>query len=80
MNRRGLEVRKRKGRKIRDFLKTFSHDESDFIPAEKWIGRFGQTPCPCSCWMCGNQRKYGKGKNRLTLKERLHLIDLKEAA
>ncbi len=24
----------------------------------------------CSCWMCGSDRKYGKGEFRLTLQER----------
>ena len=24
----------------------------------------------CSCWMCGNERKYSKGKHKLTLQER----------
>ena len=24
----------------------------------------------CSCWMCGNQRRHAKGKERLTLRER----------
>lgn len=24
----------------------------------------------CSCWMCGNQRRHAKGKERLTLMER----------
>ena len=24
----------------------------------------------CSCWMCGNRRKYSKGRERLTLVER----------
>ena len=80
MNRHGLEVRKRKGRKILNFHKIFCVSDSGFIPEVKWVGLWGQTPCPCSCWMCGNQRKYGKGKDKLTLKERLHLIDLKEAA
>ena len=22
------------------------------------IGKCSKTPCICSCWMCGNQRKY----------------------
>ena len=24
----------------------------------------------CSCWMCGNARKFSKGKDKLTLQER----------
>lgn len=25
-------------------------------------GVLANTPCPCSCWMCGNPRKYYKGQ------------------
>lgn len=25
---------------------------------------------PCSCWMCGNQRKYARGRLRLTIQEK----------
>lgn len=33
------------------------------------------TATPCSCWMCGNPRKYFK---ELTLKEKISLINFKE--
>ena len=26
------------------------------------IGKIATTPCPCSCHMCGNARKWQKGK------------------
>jgi len=28
----------------------------------KLLGRLAETPKPCSCWMCGNPRRYGEGK------------------
>ena len=27
----------------------------------------------CSCWMCGNPRKYAKGPDKLTIRERTFL-------
>lgn len=33
----------------------------------KLIGKAIDTPTPCSCWMCGNPRRYG---NELTCQER----------
>ena len=33
-------------------------------------GKLSRTPTPCSCAMCGNLRKYGKGVSRETLAER----------
>ncbi len=26
--------------------------------SDRWAGRYFQTPCVCSCRMCGNQRKH----------------------
>ncbi|MCM1513045.1 MAG: hypothetical protein NC112_08080 [Oxalobacter formigenes] len=34
------------------------------------IGKFVETPKMCSCWMCGNPRRYAKGKEQLTIQER----------
>ncbi len=31
------------------------------------LGKVAATPCPCSCWMCGNPRK---NLNQPTLEER----------
>lgn len=39
------------------------------------VGIFLQTPKRCSCWMCGNARKYFK---RRTIKEERDLEILKE--
>ncbi len=33
---------------------------------------FGDTRKTCSCWMCGNQRRYAKGVARVTIQERRH--------
>lgn len=33
------------------------------------IGRLARTPTPCSCRMCGNPRRWAKGKLRLTSSE-----------
>lgn len=35
----------------------------------KVIARFREQPKLCSCWMCGNPRRYEKGKARLTRQE-----------
>jgi hypothetical protein len=34
-----------------------------------------KTLSACSCWMCGNPRKYFSGKNQLTMQERKTLLD-----
>lgn len=36
-------------------------------PTDKEIGRKACTPSNCSCWMCGNPRKYG---GELTVEEK----------
>ena len=38
----------------------------------KRLGKVVTTPCMCSCFMCGNPRKYYKmtGEGRLTIQER----------
>lgn len=38
------------------------------------LGRLMYTTTPCSCWMCGNPRRYVGG----TLSEALHLVQLGE--
>ena len=30
----------------------------DLPPTPSWIGFHSRTSTPCSCWMCGNPRKY----------------------
>lgn len=49
------------------------------------IGRLARTPTPCWCRMCGNPRRWAKGKLRLTSREhgsretiRQELHDLRE--
>lgn len=38
---------------------------------DKDVGRFASTHgAGCSCWMCGNPRRYMKGKEKLTIQER----------
>jgi hypothetical protein len=34
------------------------------------IARFREQPAQCSCWACGNPRRYAKGGERLTRQER----------
>jgi len=42
---------------------------------DRLLGALTSTPCPCSCWMCGNPRKnYGEK----TLKEYLSDFDFNE--
>ena len=36
----------------------------------KTMARFKEQPKRCSCYGCGNPRKYEKGRERLTLQER----------
>lgn len=36
-------------------------------PTDKQIGKVAHTPTNCSCWMCGNPRKYF---DQITLKEK----------
>lgn len=39
--------------------------------SEKDIGRLASTHgSDCSCWMCGNPRRYMKGIDKLTIQER----------
>ncbi len=63
IDREALRIRRSKGLKMcKAFrLKSFTG---------KAVGRNGTTPCPCSCWMCGNPRLHRKGRERLTLQER----------
>lgn len=42
---------------------------AQFIQSKRALGRLCSTPAPCSCFMCGNPRKYAKGKERLTVQE-----------
>jgi hypothetical protein len=68
---------KRKKKKMTKVLK-----ETWFSPTErkdsnlmtpKRIGKMSHTPHSCSCRMCGNPRKYEKGKAKLTMQEQRKL-------
>ena len=43
---------------------------------EEWAVKNANHLKACSCAMCGNERKYGKGKERLTLKEKVYGSEL----
>lgn len=45
-------------------------DDGDTKRKRTLRSKFAITPAPCSCWMCGNPRKFFSGKDRLTLAER----------
>jgi hypothetical protein len=42
---------------------------------EKHILQMAETRTPCSCWMCGNPRKYLKQKS---IKEKVSILNQKE--
>jgi hypothetical protein len=39
----------------------------DLPPTPFWIGFHSRTPTNCSCWMCGNPRKYFRERTRQEL-------------
>lgn len=39
------------------------------------IGTYRKNWVTCSCWMCGNRRRYNKGKDKLTRQERAELLE-----
>ena len=41
---------------------------------QRLLGIYRKTRVPCSCWMCGNPRKYGQ----LTRKEIIQQLDMEE--
>lgn len=70
IGRQALAMRRRKG--VRQ-CKRWGIGTDWLTPV--FIGRAGTTPVPCSCHMCGNPRRTGKGKWRLTMQERKALLD-----
>ena len=44
----------------------------------KDLGYWAETRTPCSCFMCGNQRKYGKGSRDVELTRQEKLADIQE--
>lgn len=65
ISRESIEKRSRQGRRA---CSQWHYDEAETTP--RAIGKYGSTRVPCSCWMCGNLRRTGKGAKRLTLQER----------
>lgn len=43
-------------------------------PTGRTVGRAARTPCVCSCWMCGHQRK-NHGMNMQEVRARLKYTD-----
>lgn len=70
INRRALRRHhsaRLKHKRRHDFC-AYSRDERRAIGP---INRHVITPCPCSCWMCGNPRKFhGNGQAAKTVAER----------
>lgn len=45
-------------------------------PSNRWLGIMASTHCkPCSCYHCGNPRRHGRLKDRLSRQEREQLFD-----
>lgn len=60
--RRRREERKRA--KVRGYTILWGRTDAETI------SKLARTHKPCSCYLCGNPRKWMKGKDRLTLQER----------
>lgn len=48
---------------------------SNWANSEKGVGKLVHTATNCSCWMCGNPRKFF---GELTMQERKHLEKMKD--
>ncbi|MDR1777734.1 MAG: hypothetical protein LBR31_07915 [Desulfovibrio sp.] len=64
ISRISLEIRRRKG--LRQ-CRRWRYEERWITP--RAIGKYGTTPVPCSCFMCGNPRRNFSGENKLTMQE-----------
>jgi len=51
------------------------HWGRDLAQEPKLLAKAVDTPCPCSCWMCGNPRRYF---GELTRPERRELLEFRE--
>ena len=57
-----------------------SEDRGDHcFNSTRVLGMRAKTAAPCSCYLCGNQRKYGKGEMRLSMQERRAKISDKDS-
>ena len=72
-----LKTRARRYQKQVIKAKRKNHWQGQVKNQERQLGKLVHTSTFCSCWMCGNPRKYYKGKlvNELTLKEYASLKD-----
>lgn len=66
IDRKALEIRQRKG--LRQCKERWRYEDAWLTP--RAIGQAGITPVPCSCMMCGNPRRWYRGKHALTMQER----------
>jgi len=57
-------------------MKLLGFDAEDIT--HKSTGYYAETRTPCSCFMCGNQRKYGKGSRDVELTRQEKLADIQE--
>lgn len=69
----GLRIRWRKGSRIchaHGSCGVYPRHSPHHNPARD-IGLYGTTPCLCSCWMCGNPRRWqGNSRHGKTMQER----------
>lgn len=73
ISRTGLRIRWRKGRRVSHARSScgqyprYRYEDSE----RRNVGLYGTTPCLCSCWMCGNPRRWqGNSRHGLTMQER----------
>ncbi len=50
----------------------------EFSKGELCARKYADNPTRCSCWMCGNERRYARGRLRLTIQEKKAQIDARE--
>ena len=75
VNRENVRIRARKGKRI---CKNVYRYWGEYQWTARNVGMIGTTPTMCSCFMCGNPRKYAKGAERLTMQERRDKESIKD--
>ena len=79
ISRTALRIRWRKGRRVsraRSSCGVYPRHSPQHNPARD-VGLYGTTPCLCSCWMCGNPRRWqGNSRHGLTIQERKAMEDI----